>query len=139
MDGSQDSYQQSEVSIAAIPGAACVPDKQVLQAEVVKVVDGDTIHVEIDGVRNKVRYIGIDTPEEGREDSAAEYFATEATRKNGELVAGKTVHLIPDVSDTDQYGRKLFYLFADGLFVNYELVRQGYARSVTFPAGCCLC
>ena len=94
---------------------------------VTKVIDGDTIEVNIAGTIYKVRYIGIDTPE--LDDKRAEYcaLAQEATRYNRQLVEGKTVRLEKDVSETDKYGRLLRYVHVDDIFVNAELVRQGLA------------
>lgn len=92
-----------------------------------KIVDGDTIDVEIDGQVYRVRYIGVNTPEKGQ------YFYSEATEANRKLVAGKNVLLVRDVSETDKYGRLLRYVIADGVFVNYELVRLGYAQVMTYP------
>lgn len=94
---------------------------------VTRVIDGDTIEVNIDGASYKVRYMGIDTPE--LDDKRAEYcaLAQEATRYNRQLVEGKRVRLEQDVSETDQYGRLLRYVYVDDLLVNAELVRQGLA------------
>ena len=91
---------------------------------VTRVIDGDTI--EIRG-GDRVRYIGIDTPEIG------EPYYLEATNKNRELVEGKRVRLVKDVSEEDQYGRLLCYIYVDDLFVNAELVRLGYARAYRYP------
>ncbi len=97
-------------------------------ARVVEVVDGDTIRVEIDGEAYAVRYIGIDAPEFG------ERMGAEATEANRVLVAGTTVYLETDVSETDQYGRLLRYVYlASGTFVNAELVRQGVAEAKAYP------
>jgi len=104
------------------------------KAYVVRVVDGDTIEVELDGQRYKVRYIGVDTPETRHPQQGLECFGREATEKNRELVEGKTVYLEKDVSETDRYGRLLRYVYlADGTFVNAELVRLGYAQVATYP------
>ena len=97
------------------------------QARVTKVIDGDTI--EIAG-GFKVRYIGIDTPEVYPQ---REWYGLEAWRKNEELVGGKVVRLEKDVSERDRYGRLLRYVYVDGLFVNAELVRLGYARAKAYP------
>ncbi len=97
------------------------------KALVTRVIDGDTIVVLLDGREEKVRLIGIDTPEKGRP-----YFY-EATRKTAELVLGKEVKLEKDVSERDKYGRLLRYVYAGGLFVNAELVRHGYAMVYTYP------
>lgn len=97
------------------------------KALVTRVIDGDTIVVLLDGREEKVRLIGIDTPEKGRP-----YFS-EATRKTAELVLGKEVKLEKDVSERDKYGRLLRYVYTGSLFVNAELVRQGYAMVYTYP------
>jgi len=92
-----------------------------------KVIDGDTIEVNIGGTMHKVRYIGIDTPE--LDDNRVEYcaLAQEATRYNKQLVEGKNVRLEKDVSEIDKYGRLLRYVYVDDIFINAELVRQGLA------------
>ncbi len=96
-------------------------------ARVVTVIDGDTIDVLIGGERYRVRYIGIDTPERD------EVCYTEATAANAAWVSGKTVRLVRDVSETDRYGRLLRYVYVDGVFVNEALVRDGWARAVSYP------
>lgn len=96
-------------------------------AKVTRIIDGDTVVVFINGKQEKVRLIGIDTPEHGRP-----YFE-EARTKTKELVLGKTVKLEKDVSERDKYGRLLRYLYAGNLFVNAELVKQGYAMVYTYP------
>ena len=111
------------------PGG-CIPSTQMTLATVTKIVDGDTIEVAIDGVPYRVRYIGMDTSENTSE---VEYYGPEATVKNAELVAGKVVILAKDISETDRYDRLLRYVLVGDVFVNYELVRQGYANAVTYP------
>jgi micrococcal nuclease len=106
------------------------PDAEQVLARVVDVIDGDTIEVVIANQAYKVRYIGVDTPESTRE---IEPFGKEAAAKNRRLVAGETVTLVKDVSETDRFGRLLRYVFVGERFVNYELVRQGYANVVRFP------
>jgi len=99
---------------------------------VLDIVDGDTIVVVMDqdGKAYSVRYIGIDAPETtGR----VEPFGVEAATMNRELAHGKNVLLVKDVSETDGYGRLLRYVLADGVFVNYELVAQGYAKVASYP------
>jgi micrococcal nuclease len=101
---------------------------------VVEVVDGDTIKVEIEGDVCTVRYIGIDCPETRHPSEPVGWMGPEATEANRQLVGGQVVYLERDVSETDQYGRLLRYVFlADGLFVNAELVRLGYAQTSTYP------
>jgi endonuclease YncB( thermonuclease family) len=117
---------------AAAPGASCIPNNPPQTGRVVDVVDGDTIKVLLDqdGKTYSVRYIGMDTPENT---SQVEYFGAEATAKNAEMVYGKTVALIKDVSETDRYYRLLRYVLVDNVFVNYELVAQGYANTASYP------
>lgn len=96
-------------------------------AEVVYVVDGDTILVDIDNDQYRVRYIGVDTPERD------EPYYQEATQFNRDLVDGEIITLVKDISDTDQYGRLLRYIYLDdGTFVNEQLIANGYARLVTY-------
>ena len=97
------------------------------KALVVNVIDGDTIELE-DGRR--VRYLGIDTPELGK------YYSVEAATRNTELVENKIVELQSGKRDQDEYGRYLRYVYVDGVFVNAELVAQGYAKAYIFdPEG----
>jgi len=98
-----------------------------MEATVVRVIDGDTIEVDIIGMRFKVRYIGIDTPELDDKQPEFRALAQEATRLNRELIEGKVVRLEKDVSGTDDFGRLLRYVYVDDIFVNAELVRQGLA------------
>lgn len=98
------------------------------EAVVARVVDGDTIEL-TDGTR--VRYIGIDTPEVY---PTRDCYGNEASDKNTELVLGKTVRLVADVSNTDKYDRLLRYVYLqDGTFVNEALVRMGYAHARSYP------
>lgn len=123
----------TQVSLSIpLTGASCIPDNPPQTGTVLQVVDGDTIKVLLDqdGQTYSVRYIGMDTPEDT---SQSEPFGTEASAKNAELVYGKTVTLIRDVSETDRYGRLLRYVIEDGIFVNYELVAQGYANTASYP------
>lgn len=102
-------------------------------AQVDRVVDGDTIDVEIDGEVHRLRYIGIDAPESVDPDSPVEYFGPEAAEYNRNLVMDQDVCLERDVSETDRFGRLLRYVYVGGTFVNEKLVRDGYARVATFP------
>lgn len=120
-----------------IPTPTFGPTGQTVQARVNRVVDGDTIEVEVDGVLAKVRYIGVDTPETKDPNSPVEPFGPEASAANAALVDGRVVLLEKDVSETDRFGRLLRDVWIkDGdewLLVNLLLVRQGYAAVSTFP------
>lgn len=97
------------------------------EAKVTRIIDGDTIEVEIGGYTFALRYTGIDCPGPG------EYGFEEATQANQQFVEGKTVQLEKDVSDVDGDGRLLRYVHVGDIFVNAELVRQGYATAWTHP------
>lgn len=106
-----------------------------VEARVTGVIDGDTI--EIEG-GERVRYIGIDTPEirrRGRRgwEYRPEPLAEDAKEYNRRLVMGRRVRLEFDVQERDRYGRLLAYVYVDGTLVNAELVRQGYAVLATYP------
>lgn len=98
------------------------------RARVTHVFDGDTIEVELGERVYRLRYIGVDSPE--RE----EPFYEDAADYNRDMVEDATVILVRDVSETDQYGRLLRYVYLeDGTFVNASMIRSGMARLVTFP------
>lgn len=100
-------------------------------AFVQRVVDGDTV-VLAGGER--VRYIGVDTPELHHPRKPVEWYAREAKEFNRQLVQAKRVRLELDVQKRDRYGRLLAYVYLeDGTFVNAELLRQGYAQLLTIP------
>ena len=114
------------ITIPAINGVSCIPrDNERVEAKVLRITDGDTIVVEIDGKEYKLRYIGIDSPEG--------YSGSESTEYNRKLVEGKTVTLIKDVSETDSFDRLLRYVIVGNIFVNYEMVRSGFAANGSWP------
>lgn len=102
-------------------------------AQVVDVVDGDTIKVNLAGQVYTVRYIGIDTPETVHPSKPVEWMGPEASAANRQIVEGQTVRLEKDVSEVDKYDRLLRYVWVGDLMVNAELVRLGYANSSTYP------
>ncbi len=98
-----------------------------------KVVDGDTL--EVTG-GERVRLIGIDTPESVTPDRPVGCFGKEASRFTATVVPpGTQVRLVGDAEQRDRFGRLLAYVYrrADGLFVNAELLRRGYAQLLTIP------
>lgn len=99
--------------------------------EVVEVVDGDTIEVEIGGEVEDVRYIGIDTPESVTPGQPVECFGVDASRENRRLVGGETVRLVFDAERRDRYGRLLAYVYLGERLVNAELIRGGFATTLT--------
>ncbi len=104
---------------------ACGPAPEI--ATVTRVIDGDTIVID---TGQEVRYIGIDTPEIY---PTREPYGDQAWKVNRHLVEGKEVRLERDVSDTDQYGRLLRYVYVEGIFVNGELVILGLAEAKAYP------
>ena len=99
---------------------------------VVRVVDGDTLLLDGD---ERVRLIGIDTPETVDPRRPVQYFGKEAAAFTRRMAEGKRVRLDYDQERTDRYGRTLAYVFLeDGTFLNAEIIRQGYAHAYTrFP------
>jgi micrococcal nuclease len=95
-----------------------------------RVIDGDTIEIQGGQI---VRYIGIDTPETQHPTKGIECYGLEAAQANRELVEGRYVRLVKDVSETDRFGRLLRYVYVEDVFVNDELVKRGFARMSTFP------
>ena len=103
-------------------------------ATVDAVVDGDTIDVHIGDRDERVRLIGIDTPETHVTDGPPECFGPEASAFTASLLpVGSEVRLERDIVGRDDYGRLLAYVYLldDGSLVNETLVRQGYARPLT--------
>jgi micrococcal nuclease len=105
-------------------------DGREAEADVVRVIDGDTIEVEVGGKTEDVRYIGIDTPESAIPGEPVECFGKEAAAANGRLVDGETVRLVFDAERRDHYGRLLAYVHAEGKFVNGTLVERGFATTL---------
>ena len=103
------------------------------EALVVRVVDGDTIHVRVDGHLEKVRYIGVNTPEVHHPSKGEEPGGREAHAVNRRLVEGKRVRLELDVQSRDRYGRLLAYVWIGDTMINAELLRLGYAQVMTVP------
>jgi micrococcal nuclease len=102
---------------------------------VVKVVDGDTIHVNANGQRLKIRMIGIDTPESVDPRKPVQCFALEASAQAKTILGGQSVYLETDPSqDTvDKYGRTLAYVWtASGRLFNLDMIAYGYAHEYTY-------
>jgi micrococcal nuclease len=100
---------------------------------VVRVVDGDTIHVRLGDRVEKVRYIGVNTPEVHHPRKGEEPGGREAMAVNRTLVDGRRVRLETDVQARDRYGRLLAYVWVGEVMINAELVRRGYAQVMTIP------
>jgi micrococcal nuclease len=112
------------------PAVACVPKNVPERAMVVHVTGGNTIEVVMHEQTFQVRYIGVDTP---LDLSSQGPFGREAYAQNTNLTGGKPVLLVKDVTDRDKNGRLLRYVFANGIFVNYALVRYGFGEAKPVP------
>lgn len=113
----------SDTSADAMPGTGIVE----------RVIDGDTIDVRIGGRQERVRLIGIDTPEIATPDHAGECYGPEASRYSAALIPpGTRVRLQRDVVGRDDYGRLLAYVFLtdDDVLVNERIVAAGFARTL---------
>jgi micrococcal nuclease len=103
--------------------------------EVLRVIDGDTVVLRLSSEETKVRLIGVDTPETVHPQKPVEAYGQEASRFTKNLLLGEEVFVEYEsgASRTDKYGRTLAYLYRapDGLFVNLEIVRQGYGHAYT--------
>jgi len=113
------------------------PTKKAEWRLVTRVVDGDTIIV---GAGERVRLIGVDTPETKHPNKPVEYYGREATRFTRKMVQGKRVRLEFDQANyylghKDKYRRTLAYVFLqDGTFLNAEIIKRGYGFAYTrFP------
>jgi len=137
--------------VAAIAGTAGAQPAS-LEGVVVRIVDGDTIHVRLADRVEKVRYIGVNTPEVHHPRKGEEPGGREAAEVNRGLVENKHVRLELDVQSRDRYGRLLAYVWVaverpEGagappsqgdqsekwIMINAELVRLGYAQVMTVP------
>jgi micrococcal nuclease len=102
--------------------------------EVKKVIDGDTLEILKDGKIEKVRLIGIDTPEILDPRKPVQCFGKEASDNTKALLSGKQIKLEfdPVVGEKDKYGRLLAYVWRDGELVNLSLLKSGYAHEYTY-------
>jgi micrococcal nuclease len=127
----------------AEPGLGAGPIGPIERATVVRVVDGDTIVVDRGFGEERLRYIGVDTPETVDPRQEVQWMGPEASAANTALVEGREVVLERDVSETDGFGRLLRYVWLeDGsavgaapgwLLVNLTLVARGFAQVSTYP------
>jgi len=119
-----------------IPGAYCLPTNTPrLQGLVTRVLSGDMIEVLITNKTYRVRYLGVDAPSVL---APAEWQGAQALSFNQMLVQGKNVVLIQDATDQDPDGTFPRYVLVDRVFVNYEMIRQGFGYSVsTLPDASC--
>jgi micrococcal nuclease len=103
-------------------------------SSVLRVVDGDTVHVSFGGRDVTIRFIGVDTPETVAPGLPIECYGPEASRFTTRQLSGRRVRLEFDVERIDPYGRTLAYVWMpDGSMFNETLVRRGFAMVATYP------
>ncbi len=103
--------------------------------KVIKVTDGDTLHIDYNGTDEKVRLIGINTPETTDPRKEVECFGKEASDRMKGLVEGKIVRIEYDESQNlrDAYNRLLAYVYLeDGEMINRKMIAEGYAYEYTY-------
>ena len=113
--------------------AAGAASAATFEGTVVRVVDGDTIYVQLADRVEKIRYIGVNAPEIHHPLKGQEPGGREAAAVNRRLVGGRHVRLELDVRTRDRYGRLLAYVWVGDTMINAELVREGYAQVMTVP------
>jgi micrococcal nuclease len=109
--------------------------KEIANYEVIKVVDGDTVSINIDAGKETLRLIGIDTPETVHPTKPVECFGIEASNKAKELLEDKIISIEHDSSQgkIDKYGRTLAYvILPDGRNFNEIMIKEGYAYEYTY-------
>lgn len=105
------------------------------RSKVIKVIDGDTAEIEINGQIKTVRYIGMDTPEIVDPRKTVQCFGREASNKAHELLDNQMIQLEYDraVGEQDKYGRLLAYVvLPDGSLYNKKMIAEGYAKEYTY-------
>lgn len=121
--------QATSTSAASAPGE----NRMLYTAKVTKVVDGDTIKIEKEGLEETVRMIMVDTPETVHPGKPTQPFGPEASAFAKEMLEGKEVKLERDVSERDRYGRILAYVYVNDRMFNEVLLEKGLARVSAFP------
>ena len=123
--GIQTKIKTSEKNTSAIDG----------EYEVISVTDGDTFEINYNGTKEKVRLIGVDTPESVHPNSKKNNeYGKQASNYTKNLLERKVVKLEFDVSPRDKYGRLLAYVYLEnGEMLNKKLLNKGYAQVATYP------
>jgi micrococcal nuclease len=101
---------------------------------ILTVIDGDTVDIEIDGRTERVRLIGVNTPETKHPTKPIECFGPEASAYMTQLLPkGTDVRIVRDTEARDRYGRMLLYLYrnSDNLFINLDLISRGYGTPMS--------
>ena len=131
-------FTQSGLAPNQLVPLVILAQREKVTARVKRVIDGDTVELE-NG--DRVRYLGMDTPETKHPDKPVECYGVEASKWNQFLVEGKDVTLQRGFDNKDRYGRLLRYVWVDvelkdgskeNVFVNGFLVSSGHARVPTY-------
>lgn len=99
-------------------------------------VDGDTVLIDMNGTEEKVRFIGIDTPETHKENTPVQCYGPAASAYTKNRIGSSRIRLVADelTTNRDRYDRLLRYIYLeDGTNLNLELVQKGYAFAYAFP------
>lgn len=126
---------QTKSSPSPVTTKSPTPSPATNSYKVVKVVDGDTLDLNINGTTERIRLIGVNTPESVEPRQPVECFGIEASNRAKEILTGKTVILEKDPSqgDRDKYGRLLGYIFLqDGTNFGKKMISDGYAYEYTY-------
>jgi micrococcal nuclease len=125
------------IAIAALGAGAVVADRRGGggdgPAPVLRVIDGDTFTALVGGTAERVRVIGIDTPEIAHGGAPGACYGQEARRFAETFLTGRTVTLLPGPDPRDRYGRLLARVEVGGLDYSRELARRGFARTLAIP------
>jgi micrococcal nuclease len=122
--------ETSAAERAAWPG----PPEDAVAVKVERVVDGDTFVATVRNRRERIRVIGVDTPESVDPNRPVEPYGKEASNFAKHYLDGETVRLAGDAEPRDRYGRMLAYVWLrDGTFWNALLAAEGYAQQLTIP------
>jgi len=119
---------QDQTSTPSSSSMQCIPNDDFETGTVTKIVDGDTIRVDINGKNYSVRLIGINAPEISSNNPSVQ--AGISYLEN--LILFEEVSLFKDQSETDKYDRLLRFVVFEYTFINYELVRSGFAKSISY-------
>ncbi|MCL6478529.1 MAG: thermonuclease family protein [Peptococcaceae bacterium] len=125
---------QASDTTPGIAGKKVPPGESGNWVKVNRVIDGDTFEIINRGKKERVRLIGVDTPESVKPGTEVEPFAIEASNYTKKLIEGKLVRLEFDVQERDKYGRLLAYVYLeDGSLLNARLLEEGLAAIFTVP------
>lgn len=128
-------YQEFDLTFLNTPQTGGVVNTIGTYYAVTKVTDGDTLHVDINGTIERIRLIGINTPETVDPRRTVQCFGKEASVRMKELAEGKFVRLEYDESqgERDTYGRILAYVYLEGgEMINRKMIADGYAYEYTY-------